>query len=253
VPRTKLDKYSKPRTTPPTAEEIDADQAQQIALNEAWLEDNAADVLEGKRAYELELEEQRRKAKEAGMVFVSNEELREQQEEEERQAYLAEMQKKLDEAGIYHVKPDTVVAGPYDAIKLVHVGDLERDPENYHVDKVECQVRMRDTGKSYHLDIKVGDADWEADGGGVIDATSAGASLARKGIKVVKDQSDDWGRALSSLPAPHPAVHHKYHPQPRRMTNEEVREAMGAQRQRNALHRDAYETSDSSDLFFAGG
>jgi hypothetical protein len=94
-------------------------------------------------------------------------------------------------------------AGPFPAVQTITEGDVEIDPASFRVERLDCEVRIVDTGKDYSLQVRW-DGEWQLEMNGMRDPTSAGHILARKDIKPV--DSDAFGRAVSSLPNPHPYV-----------------------------------------------
>ena len=148
-----------------------------------------------------------------------------------------------------------VVAGPFAAVQLVSQGDPE-DLANYRVERLECELRLIDTGRGYRLEMRYppppdeagSDGSWE-EIGTTYHPDGSVATMAFRRIKPL--DSDAFGLALSRLQSPHPAVAAKLDRGPRgarpmaaderRKHNEEIREAMQAQRRSNALHRRCYE------------
>jgi hypothetical protein len=137
------------------------------------------------------------------------------------------------------------ITGPFAAVQLVPVGDPEVDLSSYRVDRLDCEIRIVTAAKDYRLEIRFGDGAWQPEGGGMIDATTAGVIMARKQIKPV--DSDAVGVALNRL-TKHPAVADLYDrraldakqltPQESLEHTRQVKEAMANQRRSNALHRE---------------
>jgi hypothetical protein len=165
--------------------------------------------------------------------------------EAERAAERAEQEAALAEALARHSLSN--VTGPFPAVRLISQGDPD-DLANYTVDRRDCELRLRDVGKAYRLEMRyLPDGPWETVGDAYHPDGSV-AALARMQVKPL--DSDAFGLALNALPKPHPAVTHLYDRGPRelrpmtadeqRKHNEEIKRKMIEQRQANALHRGNY-------------
>jgi hypothetical protein len=155
------------------------------------------------------------------------------------------------------INSSNVVVGPVAAVQLKPVGD-PTDLVNYRVDRLDCELRLLDTGRGYRLEFRYlpppeagSDGAWETIGDTYHPDGSA-ASMARMDIRPV--DWDAFGLALAAVPSPHPAVADKLDRGPRgagegapktdderRRWNEDIKRQMIEQRQRNALHRGVYE------------
>jgi hypothetical protein len=131
------------------------------------------------------------------------------------------------------------------AVRLVSEGDPE-DLANYRVDRLECELRLVDTGRADRLEVRyLPDGVFE-EIGTTYHPDGSAASMARMSIRPT--DWDAFGRALGSIPTPHPAVAEKLDrgardarqltADERREHTQAIKEQMQAKRQTNYLHRD---------------
>jgi hypothetical protein len=179
---------------------------------------------------------------------------REAQEKAEQQAYVDAALARLG------LNSSGVVVGPVAAVQLKPVGD-PTDLVNYRVDRLDCELRLLETGRGYRLEFRYlpppeagSHGAWETIGDTYHPDGSA-ASMARMNIRPV--DWDAFGLAIAAVPSPHPAVADKLDRGPRdarpmtaderRKHNEEIKSAMQAQRQANYLHRGNYADRADTD------